>query len=98
VAPDLVFPEPVVTHGRCYMWLRSDIEAWQRRRACSCVASVQPPLRGSFYSPDVPKGAMVNHAKAATWEDEAEADAEAERLNERDRVPEYGATTTGSRC
>jgi hypothetical protein len=45
---------------------------------------------GSFYSPDVPKGAMVNHAKAATWEDEAEADAEAERFNERDRVPEYG--------
>jgi hypothetical protein len=53
---------------------------------------------GSFYSPDVPKGAMVHHAKAATWEHEAEADADAERLNERDRVPEYGATTTGSRC
>jgi hypothetical protein len=45
---------------------------------------------GSFNSPDVPHGAMVRFDKAATWEDEAEADAEAERLNERDRVPEYG--------
>jgi hypothetical protein len=32
VAPDLVFPEPVVTHGRCFMWLRADIEAWMDRR------------------------------------------------------------------
>jgi predicted DNA-binding transcriptional regulator AlpA len=27
------FPNPVLEHGRCLMWLRSDIEKWMRHRA-----------------------------------------------------------------
>jgi len=26
------FPEPVITHGRCYMWHRGDIRRWMRQR------------------------------------------------------------------
>lgn len=26
------FPEPVICKGRCTLWLRSDVEAWRRRR------------------------------------------------------------------
>jgi predicted DNA-binding transcriptional regulator AlpA len=26
------FPQPVITHGRCYMWHRSDIQRWMRSR------------------------------------------------------------------
>lgn len=31
------FPEPVVDmgSGRCLLWLRSEVEAWQRKRAAS---------------------------------------------------------------
>jgi predicted DNA-binding transcriptional regulator AlpA len=26
------FPAPVLEHGRCLMWLRSDIKRWKRQR------------------------------------------------------------------
>jgi hypothetical protein len=26
------FPEPVITHGRCYLWHRGDIRRWIRGR------------------------------------------------------------------
>lgn len=26
------FPQPVITHGRCYMWHRGDIARWMRKR------------------------------------------------------------------
>jgi predicted DNA-binding transcriptional regulator AlpA len=27
------FPKPKVSKGRCLLWLRSDVEAWQRSRS-----------------------------------------------------------------
>jgi predicted DNA-binding transcriptional regulator AlpA len=31
------FPEPVLQHGRCLLWLRSEIVTWQRRREAASL-------------------------------------------------------------
>lgn len=47
-------------------------------------------FESSYHRPDNPKGVMSTRARAAIWDDRAEAEAVAAELNERDLRPEYG--------
>ena len=44
----------------------------------------------AYHQPDDPQGVMASWDRAATWDDRAEAEAVAAKLNERDRQAESG--------